>query len=107
MKCCQAVRSNIALSGTIQQSQIKIACNQWQQWKVRKNRASVIIVDVENRTESNQTGSIILMLQAEIVITISVSDALYVVTMLLFWVVTPCRLVGRYHRFGETHCLHL
>jgi hypothetical protein len=26
--------------------------------------------------------------------------------MLLFWVVTPCRLVGRYRRFGETYCLH-
>jgi hypothetical protein len=27
--------------------------------------------------------------------------------MMLFWVLTPCRLVGRYQRFGETHCLHL
>jgi hypothetical protein len=26
---------------------------------------------------------------------------------MMFWVVTPCRLVGRYHRFGETYCLHL
>jgi hypothetical protein len=26
---------------------------------------------------------------------------------MLFWVVTPCRLVGRYQRFGETRCLHL
>jgi hypothetical protein len=24
-----------------------------------------------------------------------------------FWVVTPCRLVGRYQRFGETCCLYL
>jgi hypothetical protein len=23
-----------------------------------------------------------------------------------FWVVTPCRLVGRYQRFGETYYLH-
>jgi hypothetical protein len=28
-------------------------------------------------------------------------------TMLFFWVVTPCRLVDRYQRFGETYCLHL
>jgi hypothetical protein len=27
--------------------------------------------------------------------------------LMLFWVVTPCRLVGRYHRFRETYCLHL
>jgi hypothetical protein len=26
---------------------------------------------------------------------------------LVFWVVTPCRLVGRYQRFGGTYCLHL
>jgi hypothetical protein len=26
---------------------------------------------------------------------------------MLFWVVTPCRLVGRHERFGETYCLHL
>jgi hypothetical protein len=26
---------------------------------------------------------------------------------MLFWVVTPCRLVSRYQRFGETYCLHL
>jgi hypothetical protein len=24
-----------------------------------------------------------------------------------FWAVTPCRLVGRYQRFGETYCLLL
>jgi hypothetical protein len=28
-------------------------------------------------------------------------------SMLVFWVVTPCGLVGRYRRFGETYCLHL
>jgi hypothetical protein len=27
--------------------------------------------------------------------------------ILLFWVLAPCRLVGRYQRFGETYCLHL
>jgi hypothetical protein len=27
-------------------------------------------------------------------------------TMLFFWVVTPCGLVGRYQHFGETYCLH-
>jgi hypothetical protein len=26
---------------------------------------------------------------------------------LLFSIVTPCGLVGRYHRFGGTYCLHL
>jgi hypothetical protein len=30
-----------------------------------------------------------------------------VLMMLLLWVVTPCRLVGRCQRFGETYCLHL
>jgi hypothetical protein len=25
---------------------------------------------------------------------------------MLFWIVTSCRLVVRYHRFGETYCLH-
>jgi hypothetical protein len=25
---------------------------------------------------------------------------------LLFWAVMPCGLVGRYQRFGETHCPH-
>jgi hypothetical protein len=28
-------------------------------------------------------------------------------SMLFFWVVTPCGLVGRYKRFGGTYCLHL
>jgi hypothetical protein len=28
-------------------------------------------------------------------------------SMLVFWVVKPCRLVGRYLRFGGTYCLHL
>jgi uncharacterized membrane protein YqjE len=28
-------------------------------------------------------------------------------TMLVIWVVTPCGLVGRYQRFGQTYCLHL
>jgi hypothetical protein len=27
--------------------------------------------------------------------------------MLIFWVVKPCGLVGRYQRFGGTYCLHL
>jgi hypothetical protein len=27
-------------------------------------------------------------------------------SMLVYWVVMPCRLVGRYQRFGETCCLH-
>jgi hypothetical protein len=27
--------------------------------------------------------------------------------MLVFWIVTPCGLIGRYQRFGETYCLHL
>jgi hypothetical protein len=28
-------------------------------------------------------------------------------SMLVFWVVTPCELVCRYRRFGETYCRHL
>jgi hypothetical protein len=28
-------------------------------------------------------------------------------TMLLFWVVSPCRLVSRYQHFEETYCLYL
>jgi hypothetical protein len=27
--------------------------------------------------------------------------------MLVFWVVTPCGLLGRYQRFRGTYCLHL
>jgi hypothetical protein len=27
--------------------------------------------------------------------------------MTFLWVLAPCRLVGRCHRFGETYCLHL
>jgi hypothetical protein len=27
--------------------------------------------------------------------------------IMLFWVMTPCNLVGGYRRFGVTHCLHL
>jgi hypothetical protein len=27
--------------------------------------------------------------------------------MLFFWVLTSCRLAGRYQRFGEIYCLHL
>jgi hypothetical protein len=27
--------------------------------------------------------------------------------MMMFWVLAPCRLVGRCQRFGETYCLHL
>jgi hypothetical protein len=26
--------------------------------------------------------------------------------MMMFWVLAPCRLVGRSQRFGETYCLH-
>jgi hypothetical protein len=29
------------------------------------------------------------------------------ILILLFWVVTPCGLVGRHHRFGGTYCHHL
>jgi hypothetical protein len=28
-------------------------------------------------------------------------------TVLFFWVVTPCGLINRYRRFGGTYCLHL
>jgi hypothetical protein len=28
-------------------------------------------------------------------------------SMLVFWVVTSCGLVGRYQRFGGTYCFHL
>jgi hypothetical protein len=28
-------------------------------------------------------------------------------TVVVFWVVTPCGPVGRYQRFGETYCRHL
>jgi hypothetical protein len=28
-------------------------------------------------------------------------------TMLFFWVVTPCGLLGRYKRLGRAYCLHL
>jgi hypothetical protein len=27
-------------------------------------------------------------------------------TKLFFWILTSCRLVGRYQRFGETQCIH-
>jgi hypothetical protein len=26
--------------------------------------------------------------------------------MMIFWIVTPCRLAGRYQRFREAYCLH-
>jgi hypothetical protein len=29
------------------------------------------------------------------------------ISMLFFWVVTPCRLAGRYQRFGGTYYFHL
>jgi hypothetical protein len=29
------------------------------------------------------------------------------ISMLVFWVITPCALVARYQHFGETCCLHL
>jgi hypothetical protein len=29
------------------------------------------------------------------------------VSMLTFWVVTPCELIVRYKRFGRTHYLHI
>jgi hypothetical protein len=28
-------------------------------------------------------------------------------SILFFWIVTPCGLVDRYQRFGETYCLHI
>jgi hypothetical protein len=28
-------------------------------------------------------------------------------SVLVFWLVTPCGFVGRYQHFGETYCLHL
>jgi hypothetical protein len=28
-------------------------------------------------------------------------------SMLVFCVVTPCGLIGRYQRFGDTYCFHL
>jgi hypothetical protein len=30
----------------------------------------------------------------------------HLIPMLVFWVTTPCRLVGKYRRFGGTNCLH-
>jgi hypothetical protein len=30
-----------------------------------------------------------------------------ILTTLFFWVVTRCRLMGRYQRFGETYCVYL
>jgi hypothetical protein len=30
-----------------------------------------------------------------------------VVSMMLFWVLVPCRLAGRCQRLGESYCLHL
>jgi hypothetical protein len=35
------------------------------------------------------------------------SEVLTAVRLTMFWVVAPCRLVGRYQCFGETYCLHL
>lgn len=37
------------------------------------------------------------------------SEVLTVVkmTMLFFWVITPCRFEGRYKCSGETNCFHL
>jgi hypothetical protein len=32
-------------------------------------------------------------------------DVVNNLSILFFWVVTPCGLVGRYQRFGETYCL--
>jgi hypothetical protein len=29
------------------------------------------------------------------------------ISMLVFWVVTPCGFVGRYKRFGGIYCIHL
>jgi hypothetical protein len=37
---------------------------------------------------------------------IGVCDAMFSL-MMFFWVLVPCRLVGRCQRFGETYCLHL
>jgi hypothetical protein len=31
----------------------------------------------------------------------------FILSMLVFWVETPCGLAGRYQRFGGTYCLHL
>jgi hypothetical protein len=28
-------------------------------------------------------------------------------SMLFFWVITPCGLASRYQRFGGTYCVHL
>jgi hypothetical protein len=28
-------------------------------------------------------------------------------SMIVFWIVTPCRLIGRHRRFGGIYCLHL
>jgi hypothetical protein len=28
------------------------------------------------------------------------------VSMLVFWVVSPCGLIGRYQSFGGTYCIH-
>jgi hypothetical protein len=39
------------------------------------------------------------------------SDEIYranlILSMLVFWVVTPCVFIGRYQRFGVIYCLHL
>jgi hypothetical protein len=29
------------------------------------------------------------------------------IIMKFFWVLVPCRLVGRFHSFGDIYCLHL
>jgi hypothetical protein len=30
----------------------------------------------------------------------------FILMMMLFWVLAPCRIVGRCESFGETYCLH-
>jgi hypothetical protein len=39
-------------------------------------------------------------------ISIKLTIAVLKTSMLLYWFVTPCGIVGRHQRFGETYCLH-
>jgi hypothetical protein len=39
-------------------------------------------------------------------ITIVIIVNMIKISMLVFWVITQCGLVGRYQRLGGTYCLH-
>jgi hypothetical protein len=73
--------------------------------RYRRNHAVSCVQQLLTQfSHSVMNGPTIALLQ---LVRFEVFTAVRIMMMMIFWVLAPCRLVGRYQRFGDTYCLHL